>query len=293
MNTAKTKEVSFFSGPGLRMAGTVYLPEAAANLNAGVVFCHGFGGVKEGVPVGLSTYLATAGYTVLAFDYRGFGRSEGPRCLLSPAEQVEDVVHALEFLAQYPGVDPARIGLYGTSFGGGVAAIAATRSRWPKALVLSVAVLSGSQWLRSLTRWYEFEELKQRAYAALSRKAVSGEIELVDRSEIMIPDALSRARYPDKVPMSLETVYHLLHYEPIQVAADIRVPVLMNGVLDDTLVPYEQTQAFFDRLTVPRRLNTFAQGNHWAVYDAVLPQVAEATISWFAEHVLMQGAKGN
>lgn len=67
---------------------------------------------------------------MMSFDYRGFGASEGVPSLLLPQDQVEDTVTAVEYLAtQVPNIDPARIGLYGTSFGGGIAAIAATRAR--------------------------------------------------------------------------------------------------------------------------------------------------------------------
>src|SRR5437868_8545025 len=115
-----TKDLSFFSGPNCRLAARLYLQEGR-DRKAGIVFCHGFGGVKEGTPPGLSTLLAKHGYTVLTFDYRGFGASEGPRGRLVPVEQVEDAVHALALLSQRFGLDPSRIGIYGTSFGGGIA----------------------------------------------------------------------------------------------------------------------------------------------------------------------------
>jgi Acetyl esterase (deacetylase) len=38
-----------------------------------------------------------------------------------PRRQVEDTRNALTFLAQHPAVDPARIGVIGSSFGGAVA----------------------------------------------------------------------------------------------------------------------------------------------------------------------------
>ncbi|MGI4815502.1 MAG: alpha/beta hydrolase [Janthinobacterium lividum] len=283
------KEVEFFSGPGLRMSGHLYLPEASRNLHAGVVFCHGFGGVKEGVPVGLSKLLAAEGYTVMAFDYRGFGKSEGARSLLNPHEQVEDTVHALEYLATcVPDVDPERIGLYGTSFGGGVAAIAAARSPRPKALAMSVAVTSGSHWLRNINRWSEFEEIKTRSLAALARKVATGEIEIGERFEIMVPDATSKLRYTEKVPMAIESAYHVLQHEPIEFADKISVPVQMFGVADDSLVPYEQTPMFYERVRTEKALKVFERGNHWAVYDAALQSVATTTIDWFARHVLKQ-----
>jgi alpha-beta hydrolase superfamily lysophospholipase len=38
--------------------------------------------------------LAAHGYVALAFDHRGFGRSEGTRARLIPWEQAEDMVRA-------------------------------------------------------------------------------------------------------------------------------------------------------------------------------------------------------
>src|SRR6266850_2739839 len=149
-----TKELSFFSGPKCRLAGRLYLPEAARDRKAGIVFCHGFGGAKEGTPPGLSALLAKHGYTVLTFDYRGFGASEGARGRLVPSEQVEDAVHALALLSQRAGIEPKRIGIYGTSFGGGIAVMAARRSGIACAAVVAVPVTSGSQWLQSIMRWH-------------------------------------------------------------------------------------------------------------------------------------------
>jgi len=281
-----TRDIQFHSGPRLKLSGRLYLPDPARDLHAGAVFCHGFGGVKEGTPVGLCTRLAEAGYTMLCFDYRGFGASEGERALLLPQEQVEDAVAALEYLAtQVPGVDPDRIGLYGTSFGGGIAALAAARSPRSRALVASVPVMSGSQWMLSVHRWYEFRDLKRRALAAIARKGATGEVELCERLDIMAPEPQSLVRYAEKTPISLETVWHLLHHEPMDHAHRIPVPVYLFGADDDTVVPCDQTRHFFERVTTEKQLEVFPSGNHWVVYDEALPRVAEVTAAWFARHM--------
>ena len=58
------------------------------------------------------------------------------------AQGEPDAVAALEYLAtQVPGLDPQRIGLYGTSFGAGIAALAAVRTwRFEPATVDGVPV---------------------------------------------------------------------------------------------------------------------------------------------------------
>jgi len=69
--------------------------------------------------------LTESGYAVLAFDYRGFGESEGERGRLVPAEQMTDIRNAVTYMQTLGEVDPERIGLWGTSFGGANAIIEA------------------------------------------------------------------------------------------------------------------------------------------------------------------------
>jgi alpha-beta hydrolase superfamily lysophospholipase len=61
--------------------------------------------------------------------------------------------------------------------------------------------------------------------------------------------------------------------------------MLMLGAKDDSLVPYEQTTMFFERVTAPKRLEAFAVGNHWLFYDEGLPRAAELVTDWFAQHL--------
>ena len=77
MSEVRTEDVSFFGAAGASVSGKLYLPPAGQNHRIGIVMCHGFGGVKEGVLPGLATLLAGAGYTALTFDFRGFGGTGG------------------------------------------------------------------------------------------------------------------------------------------------------------------------------------------------------------------------
>lgn len=95
-----------------------------------VVMAHGFGATKDCGLDGFGTGLAAAGLDVLAFDYRGFGASDGqPRQRISPGDQIEDYRAALAAAARLPGVDPRRLVLWGVSMAGGtVVAVAAGRA---------------------------------------------------------------------------------------------------------------------------------------------------------------------
>jgi dienelactone hydrolase len=93
------------------------------------VMAHGLAGTKDSGLEAFAVELADAGLEVLAFDYRGFGRSAGePRQVVSVRGQLEDYRAALSAAAALPGVDPSRLVLWGTSLAGGhVLTVAAGR----------------------------------------------------------------------------------------------------------------------------------------------------------------------
>lgn len=95
-----------------------------------LVMGHGIGATRE---MGLDAYarrFAQAGIAVLAFTYRNFGDSGGKqRQLISIPSQEQDWHAAIEHGKRLPGVDPRRIAIWGSSFGGGhVITIASRRS---------------------------------------------------------------------------------------------------------------------------------------------------------------------
>ena len=94
-----------------------------------VVMGHGFGGTKDSGLEPFADRLSRAGLDVLAFDYRGFGASEGaPRQTVSVAYQIGDFESAVAAAKRLPGVDPNRVVLWGSSMSGGhVLRVAAAR----------------------------------------------------------------------------------------------------------------------------------------------------------------------
>ena len=82
-----------------------------------VLFCHGNGG-NVGDRVMHASLLTAAGFDVLLFDYRGYGRSSGRP---SEAGTYRDARTALACLLAQPGVDASRVLFMGESLGGAVA----------------------------------------------------------------------------------------------------------------------------------------------------------------------------
>lgn len=132
-----TKKKVNFKNSQIRMAGELYLPmdyEKLGKLPA-IVVTHPAGAVKEQTPASYARGLAAKGFVVLTFDASHQGESGGePRYIEIPADRVEDIRCAIDYLTTLPFVDPQRIGAMGVCAGGGYTIAAATTDRRIKAV---------------------------------------------------------------------------------------------------------------------------------------------------------------
>src|SRR6202158_4354539 len=122
-----SEEAVSFPSAGLKISGVVHVPSGVrpGEKRAAFLVLHGFGSNKTSSNTMQPTkVLSELGSVVLRFDRRGCGESEGEPARVICLEQVEDTRSALTFLAQHTSVDPARIGVIGSSFGGAVAVYA-------------------------------------------------------------------------------------------------------------------------------------------------------------------------
>lgn len=108
-----------------------------------ILMAPGLCGTKEGPLERFGWGFTAAGYAVLAFDFRSFGGSEGDRRhSIDLRAHVADYAAAIDHVRAggVPGVDSARIVLWGTSFSGASAACAAA-VRPVDAMILHVPYL--------------------------------------------------------------------------------------------------------------------------------------------------------
>ncbi|MEU1179322.1 alpha/beta fold hydrolase [Streptomyces sp. NPDC005820] len=113
---------------GVRL-DTSYFTAGGSGRRPAVLLGHGFGGTKDDVRQQAED-LARAGYAVLTWSARGFGKSTGKIGLNDPQGEVADVSKLIDWLAAQPQVeldkkgDP-RVGVAGASYGGAISLLAA------------------------------------------------------------------------------------------------------------------------------------------------------------------------
>lgn len=107
---------------GIDVVGNVYTPAGYTPQGnyAAIVVAHPNGGSKDQTAGLYAQRLAEAGFVTLAFDARYQGESGGePRRTDKPAFRIGDISGAVDFIQNYPGVVPERIGAFGICGGGG------------------------------------------------------------------------------------------------------------------------------------------------------------------------------
>ncbi|MEU6714684.1 prolyl oligopeptidase family serine peptidase [Nonomuraea sp. NPDC046802] len=212
-------EVSFRGSGGLVLRGSVISPARGRPGRPGVVLVHGAGtGTPREKLLGEAVAFARQGLSVLIYDKRSEGYSLFDR---SYAQLAEDALGAVATLRGQPGVDPAKVGIWGLSEGGWVAPIAASRSK-----DIAFVILVGANSLHPL---------RQQAWAVaagLRKAGVGGSI--VDRAEPRLYRVIADGgMYPEP--------YH----DPLPVIASVRQPVLGIWGVHDLLTPPRETPPIF------------------------------------------------
>lgn len=140
-----------FTSDGVSCAATVFRTESRpAGPPPVVVMAHGFGSVRALRLYAYAERFAAAGYTVVVFDYRGFGDSEGePRQLLDISMQHQDWRSALAFARTLEDVDADQVVAWGTSLAGGHALALAGQGEPLAAVIAQVPHVSGPAAVRA------------------------------------------------------------------------------------------------------------------------------------------------
>jgi fermentation-respiration switch protein FrsA (DUF1100 family) len=302
--THDRRDVTFKSGQSYA-AGWFYLPDGAGSQAGlpGVVMAHGVGATRDMFLEPIARRFADAGLAVLLFDYRGFGTSGGePRQRVFPRDQIEDYRSALTWLSLEPEVDADRLGIWGTSFGGGTVLHVAAYDPLVKVVVSQVGAMD----LHRIT----LDAMGPEQFAALQQLTVRERIRhATEGGEVYIPDigkpdgelalqtdqeswdfaheAVSGSWRNQVTVSSFEAILEHAPAKSIELIAPR--PLLMMLARDDTISSPELIREAFARAGEPKRLLEL-EGGHYALYPwskgTSADEAAQAATDWFTEHLI-------
>ena len=244
--SVRRMEVSFESG-GMSCAATVYRPDRETGPVRCVVMGNGITLTRaDGIP-DYATRFASAGFAVLAFDYRHWGDSGGePRRWVSLARQLEDWHAAVTYARGLEGVDAERIALWGMSLGGGLALMTAATDARIGATVALVPMADGLEaWRRAAPPGVTLRLMWRAMRGALTRGPVivplagpPGSFALVAAPEALagFQRLTSGNGWRNEVNVARGSIA-FARFRPVQMAARIRGPVLLQAGERDGIVP--------------------------------------------------------
>jgi fermentation-respiration switch protein FrsA (DUF1100 family) len=265
-----TEQAVAFRSAGLELSGVVHVPSGMrpGERRAGFLVLHGFGSNKTSSNTLQPTkVLSELGYVVLRFDMRGCGESEGEHGRVICLEQVEDTRSALTFLAQHPAVDPARIAVIGSSFGGAVAVYTGGVDERVAAVVSNGGWGDGERKFRgqhkSPQEWERFTTMLEEGR---EHRARTGKSLMVPRYDIVpIPPHLRGNLAAGSIQsFPAETAQSMYDFRADEVVGRIAPrPLLLLHAANDSVTPTEQSIELFKRAGQPTELHLISDADHF------------------------------
>jgi uncharacterized protein len=280
MTTPLRREVAFLSD-GVTCRAWAYEPDAALQRPLPcIVMAHGLSGTRNASLEPYAERFAAAGFHVVLFDYRYLGDSDGePRQLISIPRQLEDWKSAIAFARGVPGVDPERIGLWGSSLSGGHVVVAAAHDKRIAAIAAQCPMLDGHASARKVRKQVGLANIARLAAASVydSVRAAFGlspyYVPLVappgELAAMPTADAYagSKAIVPPgwRNEVAARLFLRLPFYRPIKYASDVQCPALVIACEEDTVVSTDAAAKAAERMGGGARFITLPIG-HFAIY---------------------------
>jgi dienelactone hydrolase len=286
-----SRDVRFFS-EGVQCYGHLYLPKNSGpdtRLPA-VVLAPGWMQTEASIDK-YAARFASRGLVAMAIDYRGWGRSGGypylaesvrvddrqrfsqhtakvriRRRRLVPVDQILDIRNAVAFLQGEPGVDAARVGVWGTDMAGGHVVVAAASDARIKVGVAQAPIIEGG---------------------GVPRQAGPRSPEL-HAAEVRLARTAHPAAAPAAAGADAEVKLALADYHPFWFADQIpeSTAVLFIIADHDTRVNNEANAIAASKLMKgPTGVTVLEGATHAVATEKAFETAADASASWFLKYL--------
>jgi len=294
--TVLQRDITLWSD-GTRLSGVLLYPkerQKSEKLPA-IVTCNGWGGTKAFLMrSGIAPRFAAAGYVVINYDYRNWGdsdsrlvvRGEMPeaekdgyvtvkaqaiREVVDPFDQQEDIDAAVSYVYGEPMVDADRIGIWGTSFGGGHVIYRAAHDRRIACVVAQVGSMP-DDWTK------RFPAGLNGVYKQKSDRA-RGLVDPVPQGGGS-PGGLKGTPYRERIAL----------FNPGQYADRVRVPTLLIDAEKEHYFNIKENSGRVHEILkkngVPTEYHVLKGKKHYDVYTGQpLDDVMKLEISWFDKYL--------
>ena len=290
-----------FNAEGPVLRGWHYQPDKGDGPFPTIVMAHGSAALKEQYLDRYAEVFAAAGLASIVYDHRNFGASDGDvRQEIDPILQMRDYRHAITFAMTLPGVNPEKIGAWGTSLSGGHVLMLAALDRRVRCVVAQVPTISGGAGSLRRTRADQMAASRTRFDGDRKNRFAGkppGTMPLVAEDPMTAcfnggADAWAFFQESLKVAparkneVTLRSAEMLREYEPGSYIERISpTPLLMIVGNRDVLTATDLALQAYNRALEPKKLVLF-EGGHYDPYVNLFAISSGAARDWFVTHLL-------
>jgi dipeptidyl aminopeptidase/acylaminoacyl peptidase len=302
--TILQRDITLWSD-GTRLSGVLLYPkdrEEREKLPA-IVLCNGWGGTKAFLMrSGIAPRFAAAGYVVISYDYRNWGdsdsrlvvRGEMPkpdkdgyvtvkaqaiREVVDPVDQQKDIDAAVSYVYGEPMVDKDRIGIWGTSFGGGHVIYRAAHDRRIACVVAQVGSMP-DDWTRRFPAGLAnvYKQKSDRARGLVAPVPQGGGS----------PGGLQGTPYSERIAL----------FNPGQYADRVKMPTLLIDAEQEHYFDIKENSGRVHEILkkngVPTEYHVLKGKKHYDVYGGqTLDDVMKLEIAWFDKYLKGEEREAN
>ena len=246
-----------FESEGQLIKGDFVIPDRDGPF-PGICKFHGLPGGADQVS-GVASRLAESGYAVLAFDFRGFRRSEG---LFSLEGEIQDARNAVTHLLDSKFTIDDWSGVYGASYGGAVAICSAVRDKRTKVVCVRAPVYD--------TLWFAESPMIRSAVAEILQVSPK---EMHGLAEPAIQKAMLEKMIKDSRIYNPINEVNRLSPRPI---------FIVTGGADKG-IPVDGVRRLYDEAKRPKEFAVVEGADHNLSNPEHYAMTCELVVSWFRE----------
>ncbi len=290
-----THDLTLPGASGVQLDSTIFIPSVTPA--PAILLAHGFGGDKSSVAA-QARELAQAGYVVLTWTARGFGKSTGEISMDSPSGEVADASKLIDYLAHQKEVivqssrDPL-VGVAGSSYGGALALLAAGYDKRVDAIAANITwnnlerVLFPQNVIGS-TATGPYKKFWAGTFFSIATlpNSLAGECGTFTKEWC---DAFKSAVATGEPTASQSKLLNAS--SPSSIAEKITAPTLLMQGESDSLFPLSESTATADAIRAAHPKTPLAMIWHGGGHDGGLDETKrlnQATLDWFNTYLKKQ-----
>jgi fermentation-respiration switch protein FrsA (DUF1100 family) len=289
------RDIEFLSD-GVTIRGRLYLPAQAGDRPLpAVIMAPGFGGLIQHSAQQYAETFAQGGLAALIYDHPRFGISDGtPRQDVDPVLQRRTYRDAISFAQTLGEVAPDRIGLWGSSYGGGHVIEVAAQERRVRCVVAQVPTISGFMQARRRMTGDAMQAMRVRFDADRAARLKGAEparlplvsIDPAKPGYFNTRDAYDNYMLPGFTnEITLRSIEMGWENEPAANIARVSpTPLLMIVADDDQATPSDLALGAYNQALEPKQL-LIVKGGHFSPYKQHFSQTSGAALAWFKQHL--------